>query len=273
MHRRATRLTARIRGVGDWVGVRVLGYHRVDDVRGDALTVSPDRFAAQMEAILASGAKPIRLVDALDLLTGTVEEQYVAVTFDDGYRDIADRVEPLLRQLGVPATVFVPTSVASGDAGFFWYDAPPPALDWAAIERLANGGVIDFQSHTRTHPWLPRLSEERAREEIAGSKEELERRLGLPVTTLAYPAGLYGEREERLVRECGYRAGVTTDPGVNPGGGVPGRIHRTLVYGGDGEQEFADKLTGVFDRPSRLRGYFFARRAAGAENEAYGQLS
>jgi peptidoglycan/xylan/chitin deacetylase (PgdA/CDA1 family) len=271
--RTTARLRAELRRADRWTGVRVFGYHRVADDPGDMLAVSPAAFAAQMEAVVESGATPIRLEDALDLLAEPVDGRYAAVTFDDGYRDVAENAEPVLRRLGIPATVFVTSGVPSGEARYFWYDDPPPALGWDEIAELADGGVVDFQSHTCTHPWLPRLSDERARDEIVRSKVELEERLGRPVTTLAYPAGLYGEREEALVREAGYRAGVTTDPGVNRGGSAPLRITRTLVFGDDGEDDFAAKLRGVFDRPSIFRRYFYRRRAAGSEADAYARLS
>src|SRR6185437_6955711 len=36
-----------------------------------------------------------------------------AVTFDDGYRDVLLRADPILHELGIPATVFVPTGFAA----------------------------------------------------------------------------------------------------------------------------------------------------------------
>ena len=109
---------------------------------------------------------------------------------------------------------------------------------------------------------LPRLGEDEARGEIAGSKRDLEERLGKSVTSFCYPAGLYDEREIRLVREAGYRAGVTGDPGVNSGGGGLGRLKRTLVYGDDGALEFAAKLAGKLDKPPLLRAWLYRRLAA-----------
>ena len=69
-----------------WNGVRILGYHRIA-AAPDALAVSPARFREQMRAVAESGAQPVRLDRALDLLRGPVHGRYVCVTFDDGYRD------------------------------------------------------------------------------------------------------------------------------------------------------------------------------------------
>ena len=112
-------------------GVRILAYHRVAEAR-DPLAVGPDRFRRHMEVLLQSGLRVLRLDAALDVLAGPVDEPCVCVTFDDGYRDTLEHAAPILRELGIPATVFLPTAVIDGSAAFDWYrDAPPPAMSWA----------------------------------------------------------------------------------------------------------------------------------------------
>lgn len=237
LHRRST-----------WQGVRVLGYHRVAAGRG-SLTVAPTVFREQMEAVRACGAQIVRLADALDLLArGPVEGRWLAVTFDDGYADNVENAEGVLAGLGIPATVFLPTSVIDGRTTYYWFgDRRPRALSWDEIRDAAGRGTLDFQSHTRTHPWLPDVSEEQARDEIFGSRSDLAEQLGTTPSSLCYPGGLYSPREERLVAEAGYRAGVTTTPGVNTGGEAS--LRRTLVYGEDSAEVFGAKLAGVLDRP------------------------
>ena len=102
---------------------------------------------------------------------------------------------------------------------FHWYEESPPALSWDEIRELVSGGLVDVQSHTRTHPLLPQVDDERSHEEIAVSKREIEQHVPYEVTSFCYPAGLYGAREVEFVREAGYAAAVTTNPGVNAGGG------------------------------------------------------
>jgi len=231
-----------------WKGVRILGYHRVAEFE-HALAVRPAEFRWQMEQVAAGNAQVIRLDEAVRMLEQPVDGRYVAVTFDDGYRDFLDHALPVLRELGIPATMFVPTAIIDGEASYYWFAEPPPALTWDEIASLVDEGV-DVQPHTRTHPWLPRVDEARARDEIAGSKQALESHVPYEATTFCYPAGLYGERELRLVREAGYRAALTTDPGANPGGRPLDRLRRTLVFWGDSRPAFEAKLAGHLDRPS-----------------------
>jgi peptidoglycan/xylan/chitin deacetylase (PgdA/CDA1 family) len=258
-HERARMLRARLGPAPDWRGVRILGYHRIAR-DGHDLSVRPEAFRAQMEHVLEAGLEPARLDRVLDdLAAGPVAGRRVCVTFDDAYRDNLVEAAPVLSELGIPATIFVPTAIVDGTVAYTWYADPPPAMSWEEIAALVADGLIDFQSHTRTHPRLPHVDDGRARDEIAGSKRELEDRLGREVTSFCYPAGLWGERDARLVREAGYRAGVTTDPGVNPGGAPMDRLRRTLVYWRDGPTEFAAKLAGRLDRPPALRGLLYRR--------------
>lgn len=244
-------------------GVRILAYHRVAD-DGDVLAVRRDDFRRQMEAVLASGAHVVRLDEALELLTRPLADLHICVTFDDGYRDTLDHAAPILRELRIPATVFLATAIVDGRASYDWYrGAAPPALDWSGVTELVAGGLIDVQSHSRTHPRLPAVDDNQARDELAGSKQDIEGHVGRQVSSFCYPAGLYGAREERLVLETGYRAAVTCRSGLNQVGVDRAALFRTLVGWGDHLARFEAKLAGLLDRPSRLTEAMQRRRAAG----------
>ena len=250
-------------------GVRVLGYHRVAD-DGDVLAVRRDDFRRQMEAVLASGARIVRLDAAVELLKRPVEGRYVCVTFDDGYRDTLEDAAPILSELKIPATVFLTTAIVDGQMNYHWYrGAAPPALDWDGVAQLVADGSIDVQSHSRTHPRLPALDERQAFDELAASKLDIERRVGRPVSTFCYPAGLYGAREARLVRETGYRNAVTCRPGLNQAGTDPTQLLRTLVSWSDDLGRFEAKLAGRLDRPGRLTEAVQRRRGAARPDAAH----
>lgn len=100
-------------------------------------------------------------------------------------------------------------------------DAPQFAdqtlLTWDEVRLLAQGNVA-IGSHTRWHPILTRVSRERAREEIRGSKSDLERQLGEALPVFAYPNGLKGDFNRAvmdLLREEGFIAAFTNVKGVN----------------------------------------------------------
>lgn len=228
--------------------LRVLGYHRVSD-DPDRMAVPVRKFQAQMEALVKSGVRPIRLDQARERLAADQPGAYVCVTFDDGYRDFAEHAVPVLEALGIPATVFVVTEVAEGAARLYWYDDPPPTLGWDELGELAQSELFSVGAHSRTHPALERVSDARAWQEISGSRADLEDRLGVPVETFAYPGGRHGEREINMVREAGYEVGITCMPGCNRVTSCPQAWRRLLVTGRDSQRLFEAKLTGVMDRP------------------------
>jgi peptidoglycan/xylan/chitin deacetylase (PgdA/CDA1 family) len=241
------------RGADPWTsGVRVLCYHRVSTDH-DELSVSPTAFRAQMELTLRAGAKPATLDAALDMLDEATPGRHVCVTFDDGYYDNLDSAIPVLRELGIPATIFVPSAVIDGTAPVYWCEKPPPLLSWSELRDISHDGLVAIGAHSRTHRALPTLPDGEAWDEIAGSRGDVEERLGRPVTTFAYPAGLYGEREVRMVREAGYRVGLTCEPGPNCTGQPPHAMRRLIIEPRDDLKMFEAKLSGLLDKPWGVR--------------------
>ncbi|MDB4970136.1 MAG: Polysaccharide deacetylase [Myxococcales bacterium] len=96
--------------------VHVLGYHRVVDVIdydgpvNPSLCITTDAFRAQMEQ-LRERFVVLPMSYVVRAVAGDIQIPHdaVAVTFDDGYRDVLQRADPILRALDIPATVFVPT--------------------------------------------------------------------------------------------------------------------------------------------------------------------
>jgi hypothetical protein len=73
------------------------------------------------------------------------------------------------------------------------------------------------------------------------------------VSAFAYPAGLYGERERRLVADAGYAAAVSCEPGVNLPGGDRFELRRRQIDSRDRLLDFKAKLGGGHDTPLPLR--------------------
>jgi peptidoglycan/xylan/chitin deacetylase (PgdA/CDA1 family) len=76
------------------------------------------------------------------------------------------------------------------------------------IRTLARG-AFDIGAHTATHPLLPLLSSDGQAAEISASRGELERVVGRPVTSVAYPFGGFDETTLSATREAGIGLGFT----------------------------------------------------------------
>jgi len=239
--------------------LRILFYHRVAD-DPDPLAVPPHRFATHMEVLRREGCRVVDVVEAADLLRrGQPTDGVVALSFDDGYQDVAEHALAVLEAHGFRASVFVAPAVVDGTASFSWYERQPPVLGWPEIVAL-DGATLSFEAHTLTHPDLRTLDETKARHEIAGSKAALEQRLGRPVRGFCYPAGLYGARERDLVAEAGFDAATTCEPGANTPATDPLALRRIAIDARDSASDLRAKLAGGHDRPSALRAaYRWAR--------------
>jgi len=101
----------------------ILMYHRIANEKFDPwnLAVSPQNFDLQMRW-LARSRTPLPLTEFVELhRKGRLPRDAIAITFDDGYACNAETAAPILQQLGIPATMFIPAGPI-GRGGRFWWD-------------------------------------------------------------------------------------------------------------------------------------------------------
>jgi len=90
-------------------------------------------------------------------------------------------------------------------------------LDWDQV-RAMDGQGFEFGSHSKSHAVLANLDEAKLREELGDSRLCLERELGHPIRTLAYPVGktfAFSASVQRVARDSGYVIGAAYISGVN----------------------------------------------------------
>jgi peptidoglycan/xylan/chitin deacetylase (PgdA/CDA1 family) len=102
--------------------LQILVYHRINDDRDPFFpAVSTRQFTRQME-YLSTNYVPWPLEEAVENLKyNALPERSIAVTFDDGYRDNYLNAFPILKQFGIPATIFL-VSGAIGSDKMIWHD-------------------------------------------------------------------------------------------------------------------------------------------------------
>jgi len=108
---------------------------------------------------------------------------------------------------------------------------------------------VAFGGHTRTHPYLSRLSRAEAEDEILGSKARLEEMLGEPVRHFAYPFGgpqSYTDETVAVLEAGGFASAVTTTRGACRRGASPYRLPRVLFDGSVDGPVVAARLSGLW---------------------------
>lgn len=193
----------------------ILTYHSIDE-SGSVISIDRDTFRRHVEWLEAS---ELEVVPLDRVLQEGVAGDGVAITFDDGLTNFAAEAWPVLRDHGMAVTLFIPTDHAGATNA--WEDPKRsgiprmPLLDWSAIAELAGAGV-EIGSHSRTHPDLRGLSDDRLADEVVASADRIAAETGRRPGSFAYPYGRLDERVRDRVAAC-YRIGVTTElRGVAP---------------------------------------------------------
>lgn len=219
--------------------VPVLMYHSVARAWFEPLNnVQPEHFAQQMAYLKRAGYKVMSVADLIDeKASGRAHDRKsVVITFDDGYENNYTAAYPVLKEQGIPATVFVEVA-RLGTPGYFSWEQ--------AKEMDAHGLAVE--SHVMTGAYLPGLPHGQVVSEVTQSKRVLEMNLGRPVRFLAYPVGGFSENIRQVVRQAGYAAAFTTNRGY---GRVPRdvyEIRRIRVKDSDRDLQLWVKLSGYYN--------------------------
>jgi peptidoglycan/xylan/chitin deacetylase (PgdA/CDA1 family) len=188
--------------------VLVLCYHAVSE-RWDAdLSVTPRELRRQLTGLLSQGWVGAAFTDAV---LRPAHRRTLAVTFDDAFESVLTLAAPLLAELGLPATVFVPTDWVGKSLG--WPEAARwaqtehsqelRAMSWDALRGLSSQGW-EIGAHTRSHPHLTRLESAALRAELHGSRVACEQEIGSRCRSIAYPFGDVDGRVRAAAVAAGY---------------------------------------------------------------------
>ncbi|HST29306.1 MAG TPA: polysaccharide deacetylase family protein [Chthoniobacterales bacterium] len=202
-------------------------YHRlVDKVRYPGTEITPAVFEQQMKMLKDRGITVIGLQDLLAWKRGekNIPPRCAVITFDDGWKSQYEVAWPILKKMGYPVTMFIYTEGVAGGSL-----SGGQAITWEMLGDMRDNGV-DIEDHTATHQDLREghtimvMEPDRKRtkkkltgpeyeqwiqNEMVGSKNLLEQRLGIKVNCFAVPFGNYNERVKEIARNAGYEAMFT----------------------------------------------------------------
>src|SRR3954470_12686717 len=205
--------------------LRVLMYHKVNDMPANPLTMPVSMFDEQMHQLHELGYTVVGLDAVLDHYTqrAPLPEKAVLITFDDGYHDNLDNAAGVLRKYGYPGVLFVPIGFLDDrqplphDEGLAAQGILNPTLDWDELPDIEREG-IRIESHGISHRPLADLEVDEAAREITLSKLRLEEKLGRPVRAFSYVKGSeahYKPVHLSLVRQAGDDVAFTAVSGAN----------------------------------------------------------
>ena len=199
------------------VKVPILLYHHITEEEfsgGNEISlISPNDFRMHMTAIKINFT-PISLRQYYEYVTDqtgevTIPDNPIIVTFDDGYLSNYEIAFPILKELEIPATIFVVTNTVGeiGGEGKVNYSH----FTWEQAREMEESGLIEIQSHTANHKELATLSVNEMVLELRKSKYAIEKNLGRECDMIAFPYGSYNDKVEELSRKAGYKLQARVD--------------------------------------------------------------
>ena len=220
-----------------------------------------------------------------------VPSKSVVITIDDGH---AGNIEllPLFKQYRIRPTLFVCTQIINTHRHFWFKIEGQSKTEKEKLKRLPNADRlaclkrtadfepenvypdrqalnikemqemitdVDFQPHTQFHPILPHCPETECRQEILGSKTDLEGLLGIECSHFSYPNGDYTDREIEIVKTAGFRSARTTVIGWNTLETAPYQLKTVPIADDAGLLLLRAQLTTIPQRLNKWRNVLFRK--------------
>ena len=221
-------------------GVPVFTYHKVDrviprDRIGNALTITPDQFEAQLRVLAREHLRTITAAQLVaDVRRGIVPSRTVVLTFDDGYADARTFVLPLLRRYHDTATFFVISSTIG----------TPRHLRWRDVRALQAAGM-EIGAHGREHVDLTELDASGQLEQVSDCARSLRRWAQVDPSTYAYPSGRYNATTLAVMRKAHLAAAFTEEFGYVHSLAEPYRLPRIRVLRSDAVPMFTSLVAAL----------------------------
>lgn len=221
-------------------GASLLIYHRIGGGTPDELDLPTPTFEWQLDVLEAHDVVP--LDTALDRLDAGDTRPSVVLTFDDGFDDVHANAWPLLRERGLPFTVYLASGYVGGQMrweGSTAKGATGRGMTWDQLAELVGSGLCTLGNHTHGHVRPEELTEA----ELDACTVAVERHLGVTPNHFTYPWGIPVLAMEDHLRTR-FRSASTGRLGRNLPDTDRMRLARVPVRQSDPEPFFSAKLTG-----------------------------
>jgi len=193
--------------------VPILTYHNFNLESSDSMTLSTEKFEAQLKWLKENGYTVIALKDLLYYFEDrsiVLPSKPVVITADDGLASVYTYMWPIIRKHNIPVTLFVfPSSISQSKN----------SMTWEQLREMQRTGLVDIQDHTYQHPNFKkeaqRLTPEQYQKfvelQLTKSKEILEQKLGTKIILLAWPYGIYDEYLTKAAEKAGFTMAFSID--------------------------------------------------------------
>jgi peptidoglycan/xylan/chitin deacetylase (PgdA/CDA1 family) len=179
----------------DHIRVPILLYHHIAVSPIDSrYYVSPSKFEEEIKLLHDWNYTPITtsmLVQAINN-GASLPPHPIIITFDDGHEDNYLNAFPIMKKYGFVGVLYLVVT----------YMNTASSITTDEAKEMAAAGW-EIGSHSETHPSLV-VDAANLRYEIVQSRADLQKMLGVPILTFAYPFGIAGGAATDYVRFAKY---------------------------------------------------------------------
>lgn len=232
--------------------VPILMYHKIGAVTANAWWVPTGVFERQLRALRNQGYSTVLPEDIVGHRKAgkRLPTKSVMITFDDGYRDSLAKAEPLLKQYGFRAVVYLITdTVAETPEARRQYEGVD-VLTWPEIKAMQKRGTFVFGGHGHRHQNLAAVGDPYA--DIRECYLQLRRQGIRQPFSFCYPHGQYNARTIAAVKRAGFRSAMACEDRVALTGKAMNLLALPRVSVMGGEHEFHVNLLSTSATPGEI---------------------
>jgi peptidoglycan/xylan/chitin deacetylase (PgdA/CDA1 family) len=184
--------------------------------------VTPAQLRLQLSGLIDLGYECWPLVKLIQARreNRAIPSNVFAITFDDGFENNYAHAWPVLKELNLPATIFLATKYLDSDAPFPFDDwsaagsGSVPSNSWRPMsvrqcEELIADGLISLGAHTHSHEkFLGRVAE--FRRDMRECLDILRTRMGIEHPMFAFPSGYQFPELVETARQLGVSCALST---------------------------------------------------------------
>jgi peptidoglycan/xylan/chitin deacetylase (PgdA/CDA1 family) len=218
--------------------VTILCYHQFSKKKTNSkISISEEVFDQQMEYLKKNGYNVISLDTFYDFIgyKRRPPKNSVVITIDDGWKTMKTIAAPILKKYGFRATLFIYTDLIKSKPS-------NATLCWDDIKEMIDDGVVEVQSHTVSHADLTKLMDESLESELEESQRIIKEKLGINVTSLAYPYGAFNNQVIDKLKKYGYKDAFTVIKGSNAFFHNNFALNRSMVFNSEDIEDFTKLL-------------------------------
>lgn len=188
-------------------------YHRFDDSRYPSTNISVDIFTRQLEFLRERNLPAVSTQEISERIArgDSLPEHAVMITVDDAYLSFYEAGMPVIREFGVPVSLFVNTD-SVGTPGY---------MNWEQIREVVAQGV-EIGNHTASHAYLVEKAageaddqwRQRVYDDVFKAQQAFQRELGFTPNIFAFPYGEYSAEIIAVLKDLGFIAAYAQQSGV-----------------------------------------------------------